>query len=534
MKYKSYGYLALVVIVAAGWKLWLLAQNIFPFNADEAVVALMARHILAGEHPTFFYGQAYMGSLDAFLVAAGFMLFGQAVWVIRLVQTLLYLATIIATVFTGKVAFGSLSVGLLAGLFMAVPSVTSTLYTTVSLGGYGEALLFGSINLLIGFQILKFGHDLRPPNFKLACLIFGWGIVVGIGLWANSLSIVFSAPMALALLLKVSGQSARRAGYWKYSWIAIPGFGLGSLPWWLFAFQNGFYNLFNELMGSAVAVEQGSWLVRTWVHFLNLIILGLPAALGLRPSWEVRWLALPLIPLVLAFWGIVGLFFFRSIRKRQPDSWALPVLGGVILTFSLGFLFTSFGVDPSGRYFLPLAVPFSLIAALFILKDLSNSKWQFGLVGLILIFNVWGTLDCASRNPPGITTQFDAITTIDQGKMPELITFLKQNGESSGYSNYWVSYPLAFLSGEELIYIPRLPYHADLRYSARDDRYIPYDLIVQDRPKAAFITTRNPDLDTVIRKEFAQQGATWQEKQIGDFQIFYNLSKKVQFQLSSQ
>ncbi len=70
-------------------------------------MALMARHILQGEHPIFFYGQAYMGSLDAYLVAAGFALLGQQVWVIRLVQVLLYLGTLFTTFLLGRVAFES-------------------------------------------------------------------------------------------------------------------------------------------------------------------------------------------------------------------------------------------------------------------------------------------------------------------------------------------------------------------------------------------------------------------------------------------
>ena len=41
----------------------------------------MARHILLGARPAFFYGQAYMGSLDAFLAAAAFAIFGQQAWV---------------------------------------------------------------------------------------------------------------------------------------------------------------------------------------------------------------------------------------------------------------------------------------------------------------------------------------------------------------------------------------------------------------------------------------------------------------------
>ena len=77
-------------VVRAG----VLIAGVVPFNADEAVVGLMARHILQGERPIFFYGQAYMGSLDAFLIALGFSLFGEQVWVIRMIQTLLYLPSI--------------------------------------------------------------------------------------------------------------------------------------------------------------------------------------------------------------------------------------------------------------------------------------------------------------------------------------------------------------------------------------------------------------------------------------------------------
>ena len=101
-----------ILAVAAGLKIWLVAMGQVPFNADEAVVALMARHIImAGERPVFFYGQAYMGSLDAYLVAAGFLIFGQQVWVIRLIQGLLYLATIITTVWIGWAAFGNFKTG---------------------------------------------------------------------------------------------------------------------------------------------------------------------------------------------------------------------------------------------------------------------------------------------------------------------------------------------------------------------------------------------------------------------------------------
>ncbi|MEK6221320.1 MAG: hypothetical protein N2D54_03645, partial [Chloroflexota bacterium] len=79
------------LLVAALFKIWLINKQSIPFNADEAIVGLMARHILQGQRPVFFYGQAYMGSLDAWLVAAAFKLLGESLNAIRYVQILLYL-----------------------------------------------------------------------------------------------------------------------------------------------------------------------------------------------------------------------------------------------------------------------------------------------------------------------------------------------------------------------------------------------------------------------------------------------------------
>src|SRR4030065_602091 len=103
--------------VLKGLLLWM---DVVPFNSDEAVVALMGRHILQGQRPIFFYGQAYMGSLDTYLIALGFAMLGQQVWVIRLVQAVLYLGTLMTTVMLGKMAFRSMQVGILAAWLMAI------------------------------------------------------------------------------------------------------------------------------------------------------------------------------------------------------------------------------------------------------------------------------------------------------------------------------------------------------------------------------------------------------------------------------
>jgi hypothetical protein len=548
-------WLALAVaalLLAMGVKAWLAIGGWVPFNSDEAVVALMARHILQGERPVFFYGQAYMGSLDAFLVAGAFAIFGQQVWVIRLVQSLLYLGVLLTTLVLGKAAFGSWRVGVLGMAMMAIPVVNVTLYTTVSLGGYGEALLIGNLVLLIGVYLGRSIKESRTPG---AYWLWGLlGFLAGLGLWAFGLSLVFTLPVLFYLVVLVLGwfripqdsqaegdervaQPSPTANTWKdklvkmgWSGIALLAGGfLGASPWWGFALKNGFDRLLWELSGGAIAgVEQLPWIFQAGQHLMNLLLLGSTVIFGLRAPWSIDWLVLPLIPFVLFFWMTVLIYIFQSLRKRGPYQGAQTLLLGAAATLVVGFVLTPFGADPSGRYFVPLVVPLSLFAGSLILHlDNRIGGWAYILFLLLLAYSLMGTVQSARRFPPGITTQFYAPSQIDHRYDEALIGFLLSEGETRGYSNYWVTYPLAFHSQEKLIFTPRLPYHLDFRYTERDDRYASYDELVAEAGRVAYITTNHPELNWYLRASFAALGVSWQEAQIGDYTIFYALSQPV-------
>lgn len=49
------------VFAAAFFKLGLLSAGVVPFNSDEAIVALMAKHILQGDRPYFFLWSGLYG-----------------------------------------------------------------------------------------------------------------------------------------------------------------------------------------------------------------------------------------------------------------------------------------------------------------------------------------------------------------------------------------------------------------------------------------------------------------------------------------
>ena len=528
-KYPDIWHLTVVLFGAIALKAVLLALDVVPFNADEAVVALMARHILQGERPWFFYGQAYMGSLDAYLVAAAFRLLGERVLAIRLIQVTLFVA-FLATSYPATLRLtASRHTAALVVLLLAFPPVLLTLYTTASLGGYGEALLAGNL-------LLWWGHRLGWEDAQRWGLWLAWGLAAGLGFWAMGLTLVYLAPVALWLLWRL------RARAWRGYLLATLGFAAGSLPWWLGNLNHVDAGV-AELFGTAVSstATAGSLVGNVGARAFNFLLLGLPALFGLRFPWSVEgpplWLGVPSLALYL---GALVLGLRRSLPHPSPDrpapahppttpdASARSLLWGICGTLFLGFVLTPFGGDPSGRYFLPLYLPlfvFTAEALMALRKHIG--RWAWALVGAILAFNLVGTVQAASTNPPGITTQFEAITQVDHRYDAELIDFLRAHDGTRGYANYWVAYPIAFLSHEEIILVPRLPYKADLRYTPRDDRYAPYEEKVEASSTVVYVTTNHPTLDGLLSEQFAALGVDVCERQIGSYHVFYGLSRKV-------
>ncbi|RMF49613.1 MAG: hypothetical protein D6755_02210 [Anaerolineae bacterium] len=304
----------------------------------------------------------------------------------------------------------------------------------------------------------------------------------------------------------------------------------GAFPLWIFAARHGFGVLLREFSGGAIAgVSSAPAWTQPFIHAFSLLLLGSTVTFGMRPPWGVTWLMLPLLPFALAFWGLALTWGWRAIHEDiETTRKGIRVLWGVVGMVVLGFIFTPFGNDPSGRYFLPLMVVFSLFAAGMLERWVHRwARWGWVAFGLLLVYNLGGVVQAAMQYPPGLTTQFDAIAQVDHRDLPALMDFLQAHGETRGYTNYWVAYPLAFRSQERLIFVPRLPYHEDFRYTSRDDRYPPYDTLVADAERVAYITTRHPALDARLREYFVAQGVTWQETQIGDYHVFYALSRKV-------
>lgn len=503
-------WLLVAVILAVGVKVVLQVADAVPFNGDEAVVALMARHILQGERPVFFYGQAYMGSLDAWLVAGAFRLFGEQVLSIRIVQIGLYGLYLISLWFLMRRLFRDPLVANVAVFLAAMPPVLMTTYTSATLGGYGEALVLGNLVMILGFDVI-FGER---QNSYWAWLFLG--LVGGIGFWVLGMMGVYLLSVALVGLSRFSIKKA------LHYLLAGAGFFAGSSPWWLYNFSHGW---------QALRSFFDSGLVETtaWENFIGFLLLGIPGLLGMRFPWADVFAPWPVLLLILIIAQAIVVFGFRSLRSGNdlmaPGAGKFLAVFGIV--FCLVFVFSQFGIDATGRYFLPLYMIYFGVGAAFVRFVCRRQRiWGVLLLAVMLGINAAETYRAATHADK-ITTQFDPITRFDNSHDDELMDFLFENQELRGYTNYWVSFRMAFLSEEELIFAARLPYKSDMSYTAADNRYPQYNDLVEFSERAAYITSKHPKLDEILRQQFAALDVDFQEKQIGEFHIFYQLSRHV-------
>ncbi|MCB0339929.1 MAG: hypothetical protein KDD53_10005, partial [Bdellovibrionales bacterium] len=145
----------LLMIVGAGLRFDYLFASDFVIDSDEAIVGLMAKHINEGHRlPVFYYGQHYMGSLEAILASVSFYFFGVSNLALKLVPLLFALALIPGMYVLGAM-LGGVRAGRIAALLTAVPPSTMVLWSTKARGGFAEILFIGLIALIIALKNLS-------------------------------------------------------------------------------------------------------------------------------------------------------------------------------------------------------------------------------------------------------------------------------------------------------------------------------------------------------------------------------------------
>ncbi len=200
LRLDEWGVVALILALAALGRLVLAAHGWPDFDSDESIVGLMTDDILRhGAHPVFFYGQNYMGALQAYLAVPFFLLLGATPFALLATATtetvlfflVLYLFT--REVFSREVA--------LVTLLLVAAGPFSALGAELHVGaGEHDTLLLGALILWLVTLRLRGRGGLRA---QLA-LDAGVGLAIGVALWCDFLILPFALAAALALMLRAA------------------------------------------------------------------------------------------------------------------------------------------------------------------------------------------------------------------------------------------------------------------------------------------------------------------------------------------
>ena len=200
-------YAAIVIALATALRVILLALNWPPTNSDEGTMAIMALNITYhGAHPYIYYGQNYMGVIEAYLGALFFhLLGGPSLFALRLGVVLMVTLFFMSTYLLARLLFTP-GLALLTLLVLSVGSIPFLTRQTIATGGSTQTLLFGSLAFLcVAWLTLNYQRPLPRPlhtTFLRRLVVYALlGLIIGLGLWSDMVVLPFFAMAGLLLLL---------------------------------------------------------------------------------------------------------------------------------------------------------------------------------------------------------------------------------------------------------------------------------------------------------------------------------------------
>lgn len=215
---------------------------------DEAVTGIQAEYILRGAHPVYYYGQSYMGSLEAYIIAFIFVLAGPSVLTLRIAMILISLLLVILTwMFAAALAdeAGVPLQGKKRFMFIAaLPPLYDAVLELRSLGGYIEAMIIMLWLLLCALRLTQRWRA-DASNRELILRWLGIGFLLGLGFWIDPLVIYAVVAVVLWIgwfflsgLIKPHCASNTKTTHPRltllkkafFAFVAIPGAILGAVP----------------------------------------------------------------------------------------------------------------------------------------------------------------------------------------------------------------------------------------------------------------------------------------------------------------
>lgn len=510
-------------------------------------MGVMAINILKhGEHPVVFYGQDYMGVLQAYLGAIIFQFFGVSIFGLRLGLILLYVAFLLCMYVLTRQLY-SKRFALFMTLLFTFGSAALLSRQLIAIGGYPDLLFFATVSLVIGVHLaLSAPKDTVRDRISRHGMFFLWGIAVALGIWSDTLILPWIALSGLILLF-----SWRDLLFKGAIFSLLIGLLLGAVPLII-------YNL-GALPGqhtiSVLLSQEGQ--VPLTVSILREqmkntfaislpIITGNPICLKSSPSlisidywgfndyWSSHCVVIGTVwsSCYLALWvsavTVAAFTFKKLLTPLRGRVWSLEerrqlVLTGLQAILLLGVMASILpylrsrmvlsGPGENARYMIGLWIAFpallwplwQCVAHINIEHYVSRSFQTFVLmrralcfsflIGVLAIF-VAGSVLAVGQAP---TAHYE------QTREQNIINTLESKGITHVYAGYWFAYRIAFASNTRIVCAVIIyNYGNNHKVISGENKYTPYFNAVESDPYASYAIPANSDgrLKQIIEQKF--------------------------------
>lgn len=366
---------AVVFVVALLARLPRVMSPWLVLDGDEAVVGLMAKHLLEGrEFPVFFYGQSYgFSGLEAAIGAASFALLGVCDWALAFGMAVLWSVGAAFFALAAIALVRSPRAGLWIGLVYAVAPAW-ILWSVKARGGYTTAATFSAIALWL---LVVGRHRAWGPGLVL-------GLVGGV--------VAQAQPLWGLGLVPFFAWAWWRGRWWQPVWWAL-GAAIVIVPLWLASrTASDFWQ--PVVFGSGFSIEHVKALPR---HLYDHLGGRFYLDRVFEPTWPVKVASIVMLGLVAL---AVVHAMWRGVVRRDVVSLLLVVaLAGTVVNVAL--LQSVFG-----RYLLPAASWLVLLVG-YEARRWHGRRLHGAAAAVLLAAGVVASLDAwrsfpGDRYPPGV------------------------------------------------------------------------------------------------------------------------------------
>lgn len=541
-----------IIVLAILVRVLLIAHGWPHTESDEGSIDLMALHIAyRGEFPIFIYGQNYMGSLEAFLGAELFHIFGVSVFTVRLGLVIFFFLFLISMYLMTSLVYNK-KFALFTLLLLSLGSSSILSREVEALGGRPENLFFGSMMMLISFWLaLTYRQDMSRRKQNVRITLYGiLGLTTGLAIWSDLLILPFVLMLALFLVFCCRQEILG----WSFVCLIL-GLLIGAFPFISFNISpHPGQDTFSTLQSVRVGPNSfAAYHLPLTQGIIATVHESLPHAAGAYPlcpveispfpehlgphglpctlmygGWGLGYIALWILAILLVISGLYKFWSHYRIKKVSSEdrqdairhAARLVLLGGVGLTLLLFAPSPQTAVLPfrSVRYltYLLIAVP-AMIWPLW--RGASRIQQLLPFNGatvkvifcqaLLLLIAVTFLLD--TLNTFGDIPKAQAFTQ----QQTRLIQDLQRIHAAHIYADYETCYWLVFATNERIICSPR---------EGRDlhafDKYPRYGTIVRSDPYSPYVFPLHSAQAAIFAQKVAASPARYQRLEFDGYVIY--------------